>query len=191
MYIVTTFILLLPTIAPSTWSDLHASTIDVAAAAISFGIYQVLFVLLCLSATRAIMTPPGAIPPWLRSDGKSDLHSYSNLLQVCVASCQLALLNPSVPHRVHQAIERKRDGTSRYCRKTCAYKPDRTHYCSEIGQCVLQFQTFSTMMNSAIGFYNYKYYLVRGLSSMAIASQPECLYTIAHLTMVPSFLRRS
>jgi len=101
--------------------------------------YQVLFVLLCISAVRTVTTPPGDIPSWLRSDGKSDLHSYSNLLQ---------------------AVERKRDGSPRFCRKTMAYKPDRAHYCPEAGRCVLQYQTFSVSLNSAVGFYNYKYYLL-------------------------------
>ena len=57
-------------------------------------------------------------------------------------------------------MERKANGSPRFCRKTGAYKPDRAHYCEEVGRCVLQFQTFSSPLNSAIGFFNYKYYLL-------------------------------
>ena len=60
-----------------------------------------------------------------------------------------------------QALERKGDGTPRFCRKTFAYKPDRAHYCREVGSCVLQYQEFSWLLNTAIGFHNYKFYLVR------------------------------
>ena len=102
-------------------------------------VFQLFFALYALSAARTVLTAPGDIPSWLLSDGTSDLHSYSNLLQ---------------------AVERKRDSAPRFCRKTGAYKPDRAHYCSQVRRCVLQFQTFSAPLNSAIGFYNYKFYLL-------------------------------
>jgi len=142
MYIVTTVIVLFPVLIPEMeipHSQGHRSYLTIAIGIFLLATYQVLFALLCVSAMRTVMTPPGDIPSWLRSDGKSDLHSYSNLLQ---------------------AVERKRDGTPRFCRKTMAYKPDRAHYCPEVGRCVLQYQTFSVSLNSAIGFYNYKYYLL-------------------------------
>jgi len=141
IYIVTTVLVLLPVIIPNMGMTHHGtgSYLSIAIGVFLLAMYQVLFVLLCVSAWKTVSTPPGDIPSWLRSDGKSDLHSYSNLLQ---------------------AVERKRDGSPRFCRKTMAYKPDRAHYCAEVGRCVLQYQTFSVSLNSAIGFYNYKYYLL-------------------------------
>ena len=142
VYFVTTFIVLLPVVVPSlgvSHTVHHRSYLAVAVGIFLIIVYQLLFALLVASAVRVIITPPGDIPSWLRSDGKSDLHSYSNLLQ---------------------AVERKHDGSPRFCRKTWAYKPDRAHYCSEVGRCVLQYQTFSVTLNSAIGFYNYKFYLL-------------------------------
>ncbi len=142
IYIVTTVLVLLPVLVPDLgMSHGHSkrSYLTIAIGVLLLAMYQVLFFLLCVSAIRTVTTPPGDIPSWLRSDGKSDLHSYSNLLQ---------------------AVERKRDGSPRFCRKTMAYKPDRAHYCPEVGRCVLQYQTFSVSLNSAIGFYNYKYYLL-------------------------------
>ena len=152
VYFVTTFIVLLPVVVPSlgmSHTVHHRSYLAVAVGIFLIIVYQVLFALFIASAVRTIITPPGDIPSWLRSDGKSDLHSYSNLLQ---------------------AVERKHDGSPRFCRKTWAYKPDRAHYCSEVGRCVLQYQTFSVTLNSAIGFYNYKFYVLTifyGLCSSA------------------------
>lgn len=142
IYIVTTGLVLLPVLLPNlgiSGGHSHHSYVTIAIGVLLLVTYQVLFILLCVSAFCTVTTPPGDIPSWLRSDGKSDLHSYSNLLQ---------------------AVERKRDGSPRFCRKTMAYKPDRAHYCAEVGRCVLQYQTFSVSLNSAIGFYNYKYYLL-------------------------------
>ena len=124
-------------------------------------VYQVLFCLASISVLRTVLTPPGDIPSWLRSDGRSDLHSYSNLLQ---------------------ALERKKkDASPRFCRKTLAYKPDRAHYCREAKGCVLQYQHFSLVLNTAVGFYNYKFYLLSlfyGMLSSAwvvAATMPEVL----------------
>ena len=142
VYFVTTYIVLLPVLWPElgmTRGARHSSYLAKAVGVFLLVTYQVLFAFLGWSCARAITTPPGDIPSWLRSDGKSDLHSYSNLLQ---------------------AVERKSDGSPRFCRKTWAYKPDRAHYCSEVNRCVLQYQTFSVTLNSAIGFYNYKFYLL-------------------------------
>ena len=70
-------------------------------------VYQVLFCLASISVLRTVLTPPGDIPSWLRSDGRSDLHSYSNLLQ---------------------ALEtKKKDGSPRFCRKTAWKEPPNLH----------------------------------------------------------------
>jgi len=147
MWFVTTFVVLLPTLMPGVGLRNDASAdesapstgVAQAVAVIMLIIFQLFYALFVVATLRCVFTTPGDIPSWLRSDGKSDLHSYSNLLQ---------------------AVERKRDGSPRFCRKTGAYKPDRAHYCHEVGRCVLQFQTFSPPLNSAIGFYNYKHYLL-------------------------------
>ena len=167
VWFVTTFVVLTPLVSPG-FSLTPQPTLmpqptrlERAVGWLLLLVYQIIFLLLCISVVRTVVTPPGDIPSWLRSDGRSDLHSYSNLLQ---------------------AVERKKkDGSPRFCRKTSAYKPDRAHYCHEVGRCVLQFQTFSLPFNSAIGFYNYKYYLLTLLfgalcAAWAVASTlPEVL----------------
>ena len=84
-----------------------------------------------------------------------------------------------------QALERKKkDGSPRFCRKTSAYKPDRAHYCHEAKGCVLQYQHFSLLLNTAVGFYNYKFYLLSlfyaTLSSawVVAATMPEVLLLV-------------
>ena len=145
VWFVTTFVVLCPLVAPGFFIvrsqplDYSPTRAERALGWLLLLVYQILVVLGALSLARAVLTPPGEIPSWLRSDGRSDLHSYSNLLQ---------------------ALERKADGSPRFCRKTFAYKPDRAHYCAEVGGCVLQFQDYSWMLNTAIGFHNYKFYLV-------------------------------
>jgi hypothetical protein len=172
LWFATTFIILLPQLIPGMSHQHDAREVPGApvAAVLMLVIFQICFVLLIVSSARAVLTAPGEIPSWLRSDGQSDLHSYSNLLQ---------------------ATERKRDGTPRFCRKTGAYKPDRSHYCPEVGSCVLQFQAFSMPLNSAIGFYNYKYFLLSCFyatvcAAWVVASTlPEVMASSAPLSNMP------
>ena len=140
--------MLAPLVAPGFTLRPHAfradsappSRLELLAGWLLLVLYQLFFAMSVLCVVCAVATPPGEIPSWLKSDGRSDLHSYSNLLQ---------------------ALERKKkDGSPRFCRKTSAYKPDRAHYCAEAGGCVLQYQHFSLTFNTAVGFYNYKYYLL-------------------------------
>ena len=165
IHFVTTFIVLLPHTQES------ANSLSIAAAVAMLLLFQLLFGLFAVSAIKTILTAPGEIPSWLRSDGKSDLHSYSNLLQ---------------------CMERKRDGSPRFCRKTGAYKPDRTHFCREVRRCVLQFQHFSAPLNSAIGFHNYKYYLLTSFYGVLCctwvlaATLPEVIAAWPPLSAVPA-----
>ena len=176
LWFVTTFVVLLPLLVPGMGIREDAGREPSTGLTGAIGIFmllifQLFFALFIVSIVRAVLIAPGDIPSWLRSDGKSDLHSYSNLLQ---------------------AVERKRDGSPRFCRKTGAYKPDRAHYCAEVGRCVLQFQHFSVPLNSAIGFYNYKFYLLSlfyGVlcAAWVVASTlPEVVAPRALLSAVPA-----
>jgi len=170
VWFVTSVVVLSPLVVPGfSLKPLHVdvrrpSRLETALGWLLLMVYQVLFCLGAVSVLRTVLTPPGDIPSWLRSDGRSDLHSYSNLLQ---------------------ALERKKkDGSPRFCRKTSAYKPDRAHYCREAKGCVLQYQHFSLVLNTAIGFYNYKFFLLSlfyGMLSSAwvvAATMPEVLLLV-------------
>ena len=103
----------------------------------------VAFLLVCLLAVasyaKAARLAPGAIPLWLCSREPGDQAYFHNVLQ---------------------AVEKKADGSLRFCTKCGAFKPDRTHHCAQLGQCVLVLQHWSVWCNNAVGFYNYKCYLL-------------------------------
>ena len=103
----------------------------------------VAFLLVCLLAAASYMKAaslaPGAIPLWLCSREPGDQAYFHNVLQ---------------------AVEKKADGSLRFCTKCGAFKPDRTHHCPQLGQCVLVLQHWSVWCNNAVGFYNYKCYLL-------------------------------
>ena len=101
--------------------------------------YHVLWVLAALAAVTTARTPPGHIPLWLYSREPGDQAYFHNVLQ---------------------AVEKKLDGTLRFCRKCGAFKPDLAHHSRQLGLCVLCYQHFDIWSNNGIGFYNYKAYLL-------------------------------
>jgi len=123
--------------------------------------FHVVCVLALASLFKTSRLAPGAIPLWLCSREPGDQAYFHNVLQ---------------------AVEKKADGSLRFCSKCGAFKPDRTHHCEQLGQCVLVLQHWSLWCNNAIGFYNHKCYLL------------ALLYTaIAHGTaaalLLPSVVR--
>ena len=101
--------------------------------------YVLLWALAIASAIAVSRTPPGHIPLWLYSREPGDQAYFHNVLQ---------------------AVEKKLDGSLRFCRKDGAFKPDRAHYCKELGLCILCYQHWDPWTNNAIGFYNHKSYLL-------------------------------
>ena len=65
--------------------------------------------------------------------------------------------------------------------------------CAPVGRCVLQFQTFSVALNSAIGFYNYKYYVLTLLYGSLAAlwalstTLPELIASWPRMTATPPY----
>ena len=43
------------------------------------------------------------------------------------------------------------------------YKPDRVHYCKQLGKCILMLDHFSRWHNNAVGLHNHKYFLLHAL----------------------------
>ena len=109
-------------------------------------VYATLWLMAVASAVTTARTPPGHVPQWLHSRDQGDKHYFHNVLQ---------------------AVERKLDGSIRFCRKCGAFKPDRCHHSVELGQCVLCYEHWSLWANNAIGFYNNKMYLLALLYSAA------------------------
>lgn len=101
--------------------------------------YALLWALAIASAVTAVRVPPGHIPLWLYSREPGDQAYFHNVLQ---------------------AVEKKLDGSLRFCRKCGAFKPDLSHHCRQLGLCILCYQHWDLWANNAIGFYNYKAYLL-------------------------------
>ena len=101
--------------------------------------YLILWTFAAISAVSVARVPPGHIPLWLYSREPGDQAYFHNVLQ---------------------AVEKKLDGSLRFCRKCGAFKPDLAHHSRELGLCILCYQHWDIWSNNAIGFYNHKMYLL-------------------------------
>lgn len=52
------------------------------------------------------------------------------------------------------------DRVLRYCKHCCDFKPDRTHHCSVLNQCVLRFDHFCPWVGNTVGWRNHKFFLL-------------------------------
>ena len=125
------------------------------------GVYAMLWALATASAVVTIRTPPGHIPLWLYSREPGDQAYFHNVLQ---------------------AVEKKLDGSLRFCRKCGAFKPDLAHHSRELGLCILCYQHWDIWSNNAIGFYNHKAYLLCLLYG-------ACAHGMAVALLLPGVLR--
>lgn len=123
----------------SAHNDTATSPSVARAARIALCAYAVLWCLAAVSAIITVRTPPGHIPLWLYSREPGDQAYFHNVLQ---------------------AVEKKLDGSLRFCRKCGAFKPDLAHHSRELGLCILCYQHWDIWSNNAIGFYNFKAYLL-------------------------------
>lgn len=76
-----------------------------------------------------------------------------------VPDCFAARLGEPLPVEMMLAIERKgKDGNYRFCRKEGKYKPDRAHYCAQLGRNVLRMDHFCPFVVNVVGHRNYKHF---------------------------------
>jgi hypothetical protein len=88
--------------------------------------FNTLYGLGMISFLRTVFDEPGRVPDsWIV--GADDVEEASTLLP------------PSLP-----VLETKHDGSRRICRKSKpnVYKPDRSHFCRQLGRCVLKMDHF-------------------------------------------------
>ena len=98
----------------------------------------VLATLALTSLARVALTHPGNPPPnWLA------LPAYA-----------------SRPRQEDEEAPLRADRVIRYCKHCCDFKPDRTHHCSVLGECVLRFDHFCPWVGNTVGFYNHKFFLL-------------------------------
>jgi hypothetical protein len=123
--------------------------------------YATVWAITIASAVAVVRVPPGHIPLWLYSREPGDQAYFHNVLQ---------------------AVEKKLDGSLRFCRKCGAFKPDLAHHSRELGLCILTYQHFDLWSNNAIGFYNFKTYLL-ALGYGALA------HVLGSVLLLPGVLR--
>lgn len=103
------------------------------------------FVMAIMCGVRCSFTEAGDVPAsW-------------NVIQTVGSAVDVASL-PT--HEVKRSTGRRR-----VCLKSSPniYKPDRAHYCKQLGKCILMLDHFSRWHNNAIGFHNHKYFLLHAL----------------------------
>eukprot|EP00371_Babesia_bovis_P000281 XP_001608928.1 DHHC zinc finger domain containing protein [Babesia bovis T2Bo] len=61
---------------------------------------------------------------------------------------------------IYNCKERNENGELRYCEYEDCYKPDRAHYCRQLGRNVLKMDHYCHWMANCIGFYNYKFFFL-------------------------------
>lgn len=140
-YLSVVLLVLFPVAGPSpvVGFDSHLDGLSPSAALTLLLVYHALVALAAVSFITTVRLPPGTIPLWLNSREPGDQAYFHNVLQ---------------------AVEKKLDGSLRFCRKCGAFKPDHAHHSHEFGQCVLAYQHWGLYCNNAIGFYNYKTYML-------------------------------
>jgi hypothetical protein len=64
------------------------------------------------------------------------------------------------PATIARQIERKLDGSARYCRICGKYKPDRSHHCRQCGVCTLEMDHHCPYLRNCVGYLNHKYFFL-------------------------------
>merc|ERR1712048_1366704 len=90
----------------------------------------VLFGMMFTSFFRVATTDPGKVPDWY--------------------------INAESEDQIPVYVERKADGSRRYCHKSEMWKPDRTHYCRVCQRCVLKMDHHCPWINNCVGYRNYR-----------------------------------
>jgi len=158
-----------------------ASLAEIVGIAVSF---HVTFFLFLLSFVRAILTPAGSIP---KTGQWADAKLLNDRLTKAEADKVRKLMKPPPHRRQHHhhpprdeeqredelesepvkhflrrllVVERKSDGTFRYCKDDKLYKPDRCHHCKECQECVLRMDHHCPWISNCVGFGNYKFFML-------------------------------
>jgi len=146
--------------------------------------FHVIFFLFLLSFVRSILTRAGSIPKtgqWADNKffhdriPKADADKVRKLMRPHAAQInhnkhthdfedlrEDEMQKEPVKHFLRRllVVERKSDGTFRYCKDCKLYKPDRCHHCSVCQECVLRMDHHCPWISNCVGFGNYKYFML-------------------------------
>jgi len=129
-------------------------------------IHHILVFFLIWSFAMSIMVDPGRVPEWYArlEMERQGMHVPGNLFD----AADEAQYQQLVSEAQGGSIEKKLDGSGRWCRKCVKVKPDRCHHCRICQRCVLKMDHHCPWINNCVGFYNYKYFFLFILYALLI-----------------------
>jgi len=118
-------------------------------------VHHTLVFFLLWSFAMSIMVDPGRVPEWYArlEMERQGMHVPGKLLAIDDPEYQ-TLANDAAAG----SVEKKLDGSGRWCRKCVKVKPDRCHHCRVCQRCVLKMDHHCPWINNCVGYYNYKYF---------------------------------
>merc|ERR1712216_620783 len=118
-------------------------------------IHHIVVFFLLWSFAMSIIVDPGRVPEWYArlEMERQGMH---------VPGKFLAIDDEEYKQFANDAqggsIEKKLDGSGRWCRKCIKVKPDRCHHCRVCQRCVLKMDHHCPWINNCVGYYNYKFF---------------------------------
>eukprot|EP00656_Telonema_subtile_P009358 TRINITY_DN1439_c0_g1_i1.p1 TRINITY_DN1439_c0_g1~~TRINITY_DN1439_c0_g1_i1.p1 ORF type:complete len:350 (-),score=75.17 TRINITY_DN1439_c0_g1_i1:178-1227(-) len=125
---------------------------------LSLILIHVFMFFLLWSFAQSIMVDPGRVPEWFArlEMERQGMHVPGKLLSL--PEDDVKKLQETLDQMGAGNVERKLDGSGRWCRKCVRVKPDRCHHCRVCQRCVLKMDHHCPWINNCVGHYNYKYF---------------------------------
>jgi len=122
------------------------------------GVINTLMFFLIWSFVQSIMVDPGRVPEWYArlEMERQGMHIPGKFLDINPED--KAKLEETLQAMGDATVEKKIDGSGRWCRKCVRVKPDRCHHCRVCQRCVLKMDHHCPWINNCVGHYNYKYF---------------------------------
>merc|ERR1719178_550177 len=122
----------------------------------SLVIHHILVFFLTWSFVMSIVVDPGRVPEWYARLEMERQGVHQNT-SVALDTEEYKLLANETQGG---GIEKKLDGSGRWCRKCIKVKPDRTHHCRVCNRCVLKMDHHCPWIYNCVGFRNYKFFFL-------------------------------
>jgi len=118
-------------------------------------IHHILIFFLIWSFAMSICVDPGRVPEWYArlEMERQGMHVPAKIMMIDDASYKELAEDAQ-----GGSIEKKLDGSGRWCRKCTKVKPDRCHHCRVCQRCVLKMDHHCPWINNCVGYYNYKFF---------------------------------
>jgi len=128
-------------------------------------IHHIVVFFLLWSFAMSIIVDPGRVPEWYArlEMERQGMHVPGKFLAIDDEEYKLFANDAQ-----GGSIEKKLDGSGRWCRKCVKVKPDRCHHCRVCQRCVLKMDHHCPWINNCVGYYNYKYFYLFILYSLLI-----------------------